>query len=213
GYLAKLPKIKFLKPRSKAPSYVSPDEFAAIYQACGVATWPRVPNIDTADWWRALLITAYLTGWRISELLNLRRANVDLDQGVAILEAEATKGKRAERVPLHPVVVEHLKSINGFSVEMFPIGGGRRPLWDQFGEIQTAAEVSKPGGDRFGFHDLRRAFATMNADRLTADALQALMRHQSYSTTQKYIAVARQLQQTTSQLFVPEISPPRKASK
>jgi hypothetical protein len=36
----------------------------------------------------------------------------------------------------------------------------------------------------YGFHDLRRAFATMNAGQLTPDALQALTRHKSYLTTQ-----------------------------
>jgi len=35
-----------------------------------------------------------------------------------------------------------------------------------------------------GLHDRRRAFATMNADKLTPDALQTLMRYKSYQTTQ-----------------------------
>jgi integrase len=57
----------------------------------------------------------------------------------------------------------------------------------------------------YGFHDFRRAFATMNADRLTPDALQQLMRHKSYSTTQGYINTARQLNGAVGALHVPEI--------
>lgn len=55
----------------------------------------------------------------------------------------------------------------------------------------------------YGFHDLRRAFATMNADRLSPDALQALMQHKDYQTTQRYISIARQLKPDVAGVFVP----------
>lgn len=45
----------------------------------------------------------------------------------------------------------------------------------------------------------------MNADRLTPDALQALMRHKSYQTTQVYINLARQLDAAVENLHVPEV--------
>jgi integrase len=57
--------------------------------------------------------------------------------------------------------------------------------------------------ERYGFHDLRRAFATMNADRLTLDVLQVLMQHKDYQTTQRYINMARQLKPAAHNLFVP----------
>ena len=57
----------------------------------------------------------------------------------------------------------------------------------------------------YGFHDLRRAFATMNADKLTTDALQALMRHKSYQTTQQYINMARQMDAAVASLHVPDV--------
>lgn len=50
-----------------------------------------------------------MTGWRISELLAVRRDAVDLDKGIA--EAEDNKGGREERVKLHPIVVEHLRRL------------------------------------------------------------------------------------------------------
>ena len=39
---------------------------------------------------------AYMTGWRIGDLLGLRREDLDLDAGTAITRAEDNKGKRDE---------------------------------------------------------------------------------------------------------------------
>jgi integrase len=89
-------------------------------------------------------------------------------------------------------------------------------LYDEFHRIQRAAGVHLPCRDdhehteschRYGFHDLRRAFATMNAPQLTADALQALMRHKSYTTTQRYISMSRQLDEAVETLHVPKLPP------
>jgi integrase len=57
----------------------------------------------------------------------------------------------------------------------------------------------------YSFHDLRRTFASMNADRLTPDALQALMRHKSCQTTMIYINMARQLDVAVAGLHVSDI--------
>ena len=58
----------------------------------------------------------------------------------------------------------------------------------------------------YGFHDVRRAFATENASGVSAVELQALMRHKSFATTQKYINMAKQLQGgTEAKLFVPPV--------
>jgi integrase len=72
--------------------------------------------------------------------------------------------------------------------------------------IQRAAGIRLKGRhDHYGFHDLRRAFATMNADKLTPDAVQALMQHKDYQTTQRYIATARQLNPAVEALYVPNV--------
>jgi integrase len=117
-------------------------------------------------------------------------------------------------VPLHRTVVEHLRKIVDFGHLVFPWPKDRRSVWEELARIQTAAGIDLPCSEkhehtdachRYGFHDLRRAFATMNADRLTGDALQALMRHKSYSTTQRYINIARQLDQSAEALYVPDL--------
>ncbi len=107
-YLPKVPKFKMLKEPEKLVQYITPEDFAAIYEACGVATRPDSPVFAPEDWWKALLSFMYVTGWRVSEPLALRWDDVSLDNATAITRAEDNKGKRDDQVPLHPVVVDHL---------------------------------------------------------------------------------------------------------
>jgi hypothetical protein len=112
------------------------------------------------------------------------------------------------------VVVEHLKRLAGFTETVFPWNHDRRTLHTEFTRIQYAARIRLPCSEEhqhtpachvYGFHGLRRPFATMNADKLTPDALPALMRHKSYLTAQKYINLARQMDAAVASLHVPEV--------
>lgn len=214
GYLPTVPKMRMLKEPGKLAVYVTPEHFAAIYQACDTATSPSDQPFTAADWWRGLMVMGYMTGWRISELLGLRKDDVDLEAGFAITRWEDNKGKRDERIKLQPVVVEHLRKLAGFDPCVFPWNRNARALLTEFARIQEAAGIKLPCNGKhkhtrfcyvYSFHDLRRAFATMNADRLTADALQKLMRHKSYQTTQRYIAMARQMDEAVALVFVPDV--------
>ena len=214
GYLARMPKVQMEREPHRLPLYVTGDHFAAIYAACDTARMPEGLPYPAADWWRGLLVLAYMTGWRIGDLLGLRRDDLDLENGYAITRWEENKGKRDDRIKLHPVVVEHLKRLPGFTPTVLPWNYCLRTADLQFHRIQRAAGIHLPCPDRhehtktchvYGFHDLRRAFATMNADKLSADALQTLMRHKSYTTTQVYINMARQMDETVNVLHVPDV--------
>jgi len=214
GYLPLVPKVRMLREPKKLPQYVTPEHFAAMYKACTAATEPAGLPYSAADWWRAVLTMCYMTGWRIGEVLSLRRSDLDMEAGIAITRWDDNKGKRDERVPLHPVVVQHLELLPSFHPLVFPWIRGRRDLWQEFATIQKAASIKLECADkhehtdachRYGFHDLRRAFATLNAERLSATALQGLMRHQSFATTQRYINMARQLNGSVEALHVPEV--------
>jgi integrase len=194
-YLKEVPDFTVQKLPRELPTYVTAEHFTLIYQACDRARLPRnLPERLTtaAAWWRALLVMGYMTGWRISDMLGLRRDDVDLEAGTAITRWEDNKGNRDDLVQLHPVVVEHLAKIQGFDSHVFPWNLNRTTLMAEFAKIQEAAGIHLPCRGKhthtrfchvYGFHDLRRAFATMNADKLTPNALQALMRHKSYQTT------------------------------
>jgi integrase len=214
GYLPAMPKFRMEKAPKNLPTYVTGDHFAAIYRACEHARMPTNFSFPAADWWRALVVMGYMTGWRISDMMGLRRADLDLDAGTAITRAKDNKGNRDELVKLHPVVIDHLRKLACFEPVAFPWHHDRRTLHTIFAEVQEAAGIKLPCDEAhehtrychvYGFHDLRRAFATMNADKLTPDALQALMRHKSYQTTQVYINYARQMDAAVAGLHVPEV--------
>jgi len=211
-WLPKMPDVAFVREQTKLATYISPEDFAKLYGACAEARLPRGLPYPAAHWWRGLIVMAYMTGWRIGQLLALRRGDVDLAKGTALTRAQDNKSGRDELVKLHPVVVEHLRTLARFDPVIFPWRLTSRPLYDEFLRLQVLAKI-KPTGEkrRYGFHDLRRAFATMNADRLTPDALQMLMQHKSYLTTQKYINMARQLDQAVEDLHVPDVLTAKKA--
>lgn len=209
-----LDEIRMVKEPSKLPRYVTPEHFAFIYRATDVAKYPIGLPYEAGEWWRCLLTFTYMTGWRVSEPLALRPDDLDLDEATAITRHADNKGNRDELVPLHPVVVEHLRKIVSFEPVVFPWYHRRELLWTEFRRIQEAASIHLPCCEEhehtpacfvYGFHDLRRAFATVNAEKLTADSLQALMRHKSYTTTQKYINMSRQLNRSVEALHVPDV--------
>jgi integrase len=165
GYLIAMPKIRMLKEPGRLPRFVTTEHFAALYRAADKAKRPSKQAYPAADWWKALLAMAYMTGWRINELLALKRADVDLEAGTAITWHEDNKGKRDERVKLHPVIVEHLKRVPGFTPNVFPWAHGLRQLYGEFAELQDAAGIKLPCSRKhehtafchvYGFHDLRR---------------------------------------------------------
>ena len=193
------------------------ESFGRLYEACDTATKPRGMICFTpADWWRGLLVTAQMTGWRKSELLSLRWEDIDLERGTAMTRHSDNKGKRDDLVVLHPVVIDHLQPLNGFDPLVFPWCHHDRTLYTEFSQIQDVAGIHLPCRDdsphkctkachQYGFHDERRSFATMNAPNMTREALQALMRHKSPLTTAKYINIAQQLNPAVASLHVPDI--------
>jgi integrase len=193
--------VEFLREPERDPYYIDDATFKALYDACDKMTAPTSQSHDTAEWWRALLTFAYLTGWRISEILSLRRDGINWETGVATIPADATKGKREARVELHPIVMDHLKLIVTFSPVVFGWPTHRRALWEHFGKLKTAAGVEFDGA----FHRFRFGFANANVDQLEPDVLQRLMRHQAASTTRKYINFAERMkrQGTADRIHVP----------
>lgn len=212
-YLAKAPRVEFVREPEKLPQFVTQEDFVAIYAACKAAQRPQDLPYPAAAWWQAFLVFQFMTGWRVSEPLTLLREDLDLANGFAITRHDANKGKRDERVPLHAIVVDHLAGLKSFHREVFPWQHGRRALWDEFHRIQAEAGIHlpcrvkhehTPACHLYGFHDLRRGFATANAGKLSASELQTMMRHRSYTTTQKYVNMAAQMRGITDRLTVPE---------
>lgn len=203
-YIAACPPIDLLHEEQKVPTYCPPEHFAKLYDACDAATRPDEQGFTAPDWWRAYLLCLYTTGWRRNEPLSVPKEALDWERGVIYLDAAAAKSRRGEVVHVPPILLEHLERIKSFGPMVFPWPHSPKALHDEFWGIQDTAGVKRRDGERYGFHDLRRGFATLNADRVSAEVLQRIMRHKSYTTTQRYIDAGRMMQ-SPGNLYVPEL--------
>lgn len=206
GYIKELPVFRLLKLPKKLPVFVRPEDFDLIYGHADAATLPNVQGVTPGDWWRGFLVFVYVaTGWRVSEVLALRREDLNLEKGIAITRAEDNKCDRDEAVKLHPVAVVHLEKLIGFGPLVFATPHDRKTLWKEFRHIQEAAGIKLAGTKPFySFHDLRRGFGTLNAERMTPRVLQHFMRHKSYQTTQQfYLNPLPEMEQAVNRMHVP----------
>src|SRR5215211_1832305 len=80
GYLPEVPKVRMVKEPQRLPTYVTPEHFDLIYvQACDLAKFPNEPGqgFTPSDWWKGLIVTAYMTGLRVGELLAIKKADLN----------------------------------------------------------------------------------------------------------------------------------------
>ncbi len=203
------------KPTEEEKNAATPEHLVAMYHAADPAHRPEGPGYNAADWWRAFLMLADTTDWRVGEILRLRRSRVDLETGRVTLKASETKGKRPVGIELEPVVVDHLRKLPGFSERLFHIDLDRRFLYAEYAKIQKAAEIHlecdedhehTEACDLYSFHDLRRGFATENALNLQPLDLKHLMRHKDRKTSRGYISMAQALAGRRPKVKVPDIS-------
>jgi integrase len=215
GYLPKMPKVRKVREEQRIGAVITPEDFKAIFDACDAATMPKDLHCPAADWWRALLVFAMTTGWRIDEMLSFRRDDLDLRTGSILTRAADNKGSRDDVDYLPEAALSLLKGMVGFYPAVFHWPHDERTLWVEFHRIQKAAGINRtcPDAERhecndachlYGFHALRRGYATMNAETMTAPVLQKKMRHKSFTTTLRYIGLADKLKRAADKVYVPE---------
>jgi len=175
GILDKIPYFPLPKVPKSTPRTAHMDQLNLLYDACGVATWPRIGEIPPANFWRTSLVSFYNLGPRAWEFfcaaphcrdesipegrLGWRWDKIDLER--ATIEYWSEKVSAWLERPLHAVVVAHLKSIWSDRSAVFPATKCRSTLYDEWKKIKTAAGVgvmqtrsrSNPDLD---VHDLRR---------------------------------------------------------
>jgi integrase len=214
-YLPRMPKVRLIREEMRVGRVITPEHFEAIFNACDTASKPAGITCPPADWWRALLAFAMTTGWRIEEILSFRRQDLDLDAGSIMTRAADNKGKRDDVDYLPDAALALVRGIVGFKPLVFVWPHDQRTLWVEFHRIQKAAgiKLTCPDAERhectdacdfYGFHALRRGYATMNAESMSGPVLQKKMRHKSFSTTLRYIGLADKLKKATDKVYVPE---------
>jgi hypothetical protein len=83
---------------------------------------------------------------------------------------------------LHPVAIQHLRRLTGsFDERVFPWNPNDPKLWPHLILIQQTAKLADgspmPEAGKNGWYGFRRAFATMNAERMDLLEVHALMQH------------------------------------
>jgi integrase len=213
--IKEVPKVRKPKADERIGKVVTVEHLKAIHDACKVARFPEGLPCPAVDWWRAFLAFCVCTGWRVTEVLEFRRDQLDMATGRIGTLAEQNKGGRDDFDYLPPAVLEMVRGIVGFDPCVFSWPHHRRTLDVQFHAIQEEAGIKLPCRDAelhectpschlYGFHSLRRAFASLNVDRMSAPELQRKMRHRSFSTTLRYISLAAKLKQSADVVYVPE---------
>ncbi len=163
------------------PVVLSPGEVARFFAA--------VPNLKH----RAIVMTAYAAGLRVSEVARLRIADIDSQR--MVIHVHRGKGQKDRDVMLSPRLLGILRAYWKAARPgdfLFPGATADRPITT--GSIQRACHRARQAaglGKHVTVHTLRHSFAThlleAGADLRT---IQVLLGHNSFSTTARYVHVA-----------------------
>jgi len=147
----------------------------------------------------AMIELAYASGLRVSELVGISLADVNLNAGFVRITG---KGNKTRLVPLHAVAIERLRGVieertvrdpSERAVFLTPRGRPmtRQAFWKLLRGYARRAGVRLPTGD-VSPHKLRHSFATHLVEG-GADlrAVQAMLGHADISTTEVYTHVSR----------------------
>lgn len=160
---------------------------------------------------RAMLETLFATGMRISELLSLRREQIDGTGRIFI----RGKGKKERFVYLTPRAREHLQAYldlrtDDFPALFLPLRGRRVGTTDarispnylqmKIKRYREQLKINVPTSA----HSLRHGFATYLAEQgANPAAIQTLLGHESLDTTTRYVHPSDQFAEETHKKYHP----------
>jgi integrase/recombinase XerD len=165
------------------PQFLTEDEINQLLAAPDIAT-----EIGVRD--RALMEVMYAAGLRVSELVSLKQADVDVQAGLVICHG---KGSKERRVPLGKSAIHWVQQYNavraGYGKPSSPhlFVNGSKPLTRQFAWSMIKRYARKAGIKDISPHTLRHSFAThLLQHGADSRSVQALLGHSDISTTQIY---------------------------
>jgi integrase/recombinase XerD len=160
---------------------------------------------------KALLETLYATGMRVSEAVNLKKDNVNLDVGFLRCIGKGNKeriiplGKKAIISIKRYIDVSRKKQLKNKESELlflnrFGTRISRQSLWKIIKKYSKAARIKKPMKP----HILRHSFATHLLER-GADlrSVQEMLGHSNISTTQIYTHISKERLKAIHKMYHP----------
>ena len=145
---------------------------------------------------RDMLLISLLvyTGVRKTELLSLKVQDVDFEQKSLFINGKTSKSKRSRYIPLHPILISHLKSYfsmrksRGTTTDMLIISSKQDKGFSRHGLKNWIEKYQKLSGVKFHLHQMRHSFACSLA-RSGADVttIMKALGHSSMKMTQRYL--------------------------
>ena len=168
---------------SYLPKFLTEDEINRLLAVPDVSTEEGIRD-------RAVLEIMYATGLRVSELVGLKQADVDLLAGLVVCHG---KGNKERRVPLGKSAIHWLQQYaavkKGYGKQTAPnvfLHRGR-PFTRQIAWSMIKRHAEKAGIKNVSPHTLRHSFAThLLQHGADSRSVQALLGHSDISTTQIY---------------------------
>jgi site-specific recombinase XerD len=147
---------------------------------------------------RALLMTAYAAGLRVSEVVRLQITDIESDPSRMLIRINQGKGNKDRYSLLSERLLVELRTY--WKIEcprpwLFPGSKAPQPMPSGTAQKvynQARARAGIEQGQGSGFHTLRHSFATHLFDAgVDPHTIQLLLGHRSIKTTLKYVHVSR----------------------
>jgi integrase/recombinase XerD len=168
---------------SYLPKFLTEDEINRLFAAPDVATEEGIRD-------RTVLEVMYACGLRVSELVGLKHADIDLMAGIVVCHG---KGNKERRVPLGKSAIHWLQQYSavkagyGKPTSPFVFLHRGRPFTRQIAWYMIKGHAEKAGIKNVSPHTLRHSFAThLLQHGADSRSVQALLGHSDISTTQIY---------------------------
>ncbi|MBS3740620.1 MAG: site-specific tyrosine recombinase XerD [Candidatus Cloacimonetes bacterium] len=160
---------------------------------------------------RALLEFVYSTGARVSEVISLRKSDIDFDQQIVRIFG---KGRKERFVPIARIAAKYCKTYmenarleflkgknsNIFFLNRFGDKLSRMGIWKIFAKYVKLADIEK----HVSPHTLRHSFAThLLKGGANLRVVQTLLGHSSINTTQIYTNIDQSYLQEVHKLYHP----------
>ena len=100
SYIKEVPALPKVTANQREKPHVLEEHCLAMLDHCDVTNLPHPrihDGIDPGDWWRALLVTCWVTGARIDAILHLRWEDLDLQTGRVLSRAGDLKQRKDTR--------------------------------------------------------------------------------------------------------------------
>lgn len=198
GIINEVPWMRPVKRRRKRPRRIPLDDLTKFYVACKHAQNPTRTGLPPTEWWRLLIVMAYATALRHSDLLSIQWDDVDWQ--TKSLAIDPSKTGKADWLPLSDWAIAHLERARRPGETVFECPGYKRGshyfrAWKEL--------IHNAGVAHFTLHDIRRTAAS-EVDRIDRGMGKVLLQHSARDVSEQfYLCADDELREAVDKMRVP----------